>query len=150
MPTSDQPVQRLVTCRDKDTGAANGALERGATPHAAVDCRNVSRRLSRLCQSYWFEGNIMRSVKNFKGCFDQVHSLNGAILDPKLYRSWREMEWIEKQIESKVLAHYSRSFRPNLSHNPLPRTYQIPEDETLTYMQRQGVRERKWEREDAS
>lgn len=57
------------------------------------------------------------------------------------------MEWIDKQIVSKVLAHCSVSFRPNLSHNPLPRTYQIPEDETLTYMQRKGVCERK--REDA-
>lgn len=56
------------------------------------------------------------------------------------------MEWIDKKIESKVLTHYSGSFRPNLSHNPLPWTYQIPEDETLTYMQRKGVCERKRER----
>lgn len=42
MPTDDQPVKRLVTCRDKDTGAVNGVLERGEMPHAAVDHRTVS------------------------------------------------------------------------------------------------------------
>lgn len=90
----------------------------------------------------------MLNVVNFKGGSDQVLLLNGAILNAqKLCRSIQEMELIDIQIECKVLAHYSRSFRPNLSHNPLPRTYQIPEDETLTYMQRKGVCERK--REDA-
>ncbi|ROL44618.1 hypothetical protein DPX16_18329 [Anabarilius grahami] len=42
MPTSDQPLQRLVTCSNKDTGTVNGALLRDAAPHAAIDYRTVS------------------------------------------------------------------------------------------------------------